>query len=110
MGTGSRYYRAALGQALGESQAIQQHQLAMIPIVEQQAESELKIMAAQQEKEIKYIETLSDVLKKFPGSQPQQVIYSQPASATTEKSKMNKNNLLIFAALGIIAYFLLKKR
>ena len=52
MGTGARYERAALGQALGESKGIQAHELAMIPIVEKQFESELEMERKKAEAEL----------------------------------------------------------
>lgn len=108
MGTGARYERAAYGQALGESKAIQEHTLAMIPIVEQQAESELRIQEAARKAEVKYIETLSDVMGKMPGAKPQGVTYVQPPAAAPAESAPSKSMILLIAA-GIAIWFYFKR-
>ncbi len=104
MGTGARYYRAALGQSMAEAEALQKHQLAMIPITEKQAESELELQKKALEFEKERIETLTEVISRAPGMNPQQIVYAQQAPPPPEKSFIEKN--LNFIVIGVIAWLL----
>jgi len=105
MGTGARYERAAYGQALGEARAIQEHQLAMIPIVKEQAEMELGIQKLKFEQEIEQTKTLNLLAQQL---EPDPVLLSAPSIVAQEKPAANK--FLIIAGLAALAYFLLRKK
>lgn len=101
MGSGARMERMAYGQVVGETKAIQEHQLAMIPVMKKQAEMELGIREAAFEQEIEQTEKinlLSQQLQLDPVLVPAQV-----------KAKPDSANYLIYAGLAILAYFLARK-
>jgi len=100
MGTGARYERAAYGQARGEAAAIQEHQLAMIPIIKEQAEVQFEIQEkkfAQEIEQTKAINLLAQQLQPDPILVPAAQVKPGPA------------NYLVYAGLAIMAYFLLRK-
>jgi len=102
MGTGARYERAAYGQALGEARAIQEHQLAMIPIMKEQAEVQFEIQEkifAQEISQTKELNLLAQQLQPDPVFLPADVAQVESGPA----------NYLVYAGLAIMAYFLLRK-
>ena len=102
MGSGARAERVAYGQVLGEAKAMQEHQLAMIPIMKEQAEMELgirDIAFAQEVEQTKSMNLLSQQLQPDPVLVPVQVPLSDPGS---------KNLLLV--GLAILAFFLIMKK
>ena len=103
MGSGARAERMAYGQVLGEAKAMQEHTLAMIPIMKEQAEMELGIREigfAQELEQTKKMNLLSQQL------QPDPVLIPVGVTATKPKS----SDYLIYAGLAALAYFLLRKR
>lgn len=103
MGSGARMERMAYGQVLGESRAIQEHQLAMIPIMKEQAEMEMgirEIAFAQEIEQTKKMNLLSQHL------QPDPVLI--PARVTEMKPK--SSDYLIYAGLAALAFFMLRKK
>jgi len=103
MGTGARYERAAYGQALGEARAIQQHQLAMIPIMREQAEVELEIQEQKYAMDIKQTEKLNLLAQQL---QPDPVLV--PSDVTQKKSV--PKNLFVYAGLAALAFIFLRKK
>lgn len=101
MGTGARAYRAVKG----ESQALLEHLTAMIPVQEQQAESELKIRQAAFEQELAQAEKMGLLSQKLSAAQTQPVYVTQ--TTEPEQAKPNYTWLII---IGIIAIFLIKKK
>lgn len=109
MGSGTTAYRIALGEAL----AIQEHQLAMIPIMKEQAESMIPVMKEQaaagleiREKEFalelqqtKEMNLLSQQLQPAPILVPAGIAQAEPGPT----------NNLVYAGLAALAYFLLRK-
>ena len=102
MGTGARYERAAYGQALGEARAIQEHQLAMIPIMQQQSEMELGIRAEAYKQEFEQTKKLGLLSLQL---QPETVLMPSPVTEIKTKS-----NYLIYAGLAALAYFFMRSK
>lgn len=105
MGSGARAERMAYGQVIGETKAMQEHQLAMIPIMKEQAEMELdirEIAFAQEIEQTKKMNLLSQQL------QPDPVL--MPARVTDTKPKPKSSDYLIYAGLAALAYFMLRKK
>lgn len=105
MGSGARAERVAYGQVLGEAKAMQEHQLAMIPIMKEQAEMELGIKEQQFEMEVeqtKAMNLLSQQLQPDPVLLPaSQMIASAPTGDPGSKN-------LLYVGLAILAYLLFK--
>lgn len=102
MGSGARAERMAYGQVVGEAKAMQEHTLAMIPIMKEQAEMELGIreMAyAQEVEQTKAMNLLSTQLQPDPIF----MAASAPAPSGGPGSKS-----LLYVGLAILAYFLFK--
>jgi len=102
MGTGARYERAAYGQARGEAKAIQEHQLAMIPIMKEQTEMQLELRGKAFEQELeqtKQMNLLSQQLQPDPILMPAQVTDEGPGS---------KN--LVFVGVAILILFLIMRK
>jgi len=104
MGSGARAYRIALGQAEAETKAMQDHQLAMIPIMREQAEMELGIREKAFALEIEQSKQMNLLSQKL-YSAPQPVL--MPAQATSE-GPGSKN--LVYLGLAILAYFLFLRK
>lgn len=99
MGSGARAYRTMMG----ESQAIQEHQLAMIPIMKQQAEIQLEIQEkafVQELEQTKRMNLLSQQLQPEPVLVPAKKAVTKPVTT----------NYLIYAGLAALAFFLLRKK
>lgn len=98
MGSGTTAYRIALGETL----AIQEHQLAMIPIMKEQAEMELGIREkkfAMEIEQTKEMNLLSQQLQPAPILVPAGIAPAEPGPA----------NYLVYAGLAALAYFLSRK-
>lgn len=112
MGSGARAERMAYGQLLGESRAIQEHQLAMLPIMQKQAEMEMELGLKQAEvglelREKAFVQELEQTKQLNLLSlqlQPEPIL--MPAEVAETKPKMA--NYLIYAGLAALAYFLLR--
>ena len=107
MGTAKRYHQMLTAESL----SMQAHQLAMIPIMEKQAEMELEVREkafAQELKQTKQMGLLAQKLQPEPEPifQPEPVII--PADVTDTKPA--KTSYLIYAALAAGAYFFLRKK
>ncbi|MBA7518473.1 hypothetical protein ES705_10543 [subsurface metagenome] len=103
MGSGSRARRVAYGQLKGESMAIQEHQLAMLPITQKKAEMELELrekMFVQELEQTKQMNLLALQLQPEPIFMPAEVAETKPVT----------KNYLIYAALAALAFFLLRKK
>ena len=103
MGSGARAERVAYGQVLGEAKAMQEYQLAMIPIMKEQAVMELgirDIAFAQEIEQTKAMNLLSQQLQPVP----------DPVLMTAVIEKKSKSaDYLIYAVLGFLAYTFLRK-
>jgi len=87
---------------LGEATAIQEHQLAMIPIMKEQTEMQLEMQEKAFEQELeqtKQMNLLSQQLLPGPVLVPAEKPVEKPAAA----------NYLIYAGLAALAFFLLRK-
>jgi len=109
MATGSRAYRVMRG----ESKAIQEHQLAMLPIMQKQAEMEMELGLKQAEvglelrekafeQELVQTKQLNLLALQL---QPEPVL--MPAEVTETKPVEKK--YLVYAALAVLAFFFLRK-
>lgn len=99
MGSGERQYRIALG----EAKAMQEHQLAMIPIMQEQSEIQLEIREKEFEQRIeqtKQMNLLSQQLQPAPILMPADVNQVEPG----------QKNYLIYAGIAILAFYLLRKK
>lgn len=105
MGTGARYYRAALGQTRGESVAIQEHEEAMIPIMQERAEAEFEIQGLAFAQQIEQAESLYLLAKRFEdqGQQPVFVPRSPAAVPPPAESKY-----LTYIGLAVLMWYLWK--
>jgi hypothetical protein len=102
MGSGARAYRAAAG----EGRAIRQHIEAMIPITEQQAESEMMIRQKAFEQELRQAEAMGLLSQRFSGvTQPVFV----PGTPDQAADQAGKPNIMLYAILGILAILFFKK-
>jgi len=104
MGSGQKMYRMALGAAQGEAAAIQEHEKAMIPIMQEQAEVQLDISSRafeQQIEQAKRLSTLVDELDKKAGATTQPIYVTQEAPA-------QKTNYMLYAGIAIVAFIFLK--
>lgn len=86
MGSGDRTYRTLAG----ESKAIQEHQLAMLPIMQQQFEQEFA--------QIEKLNLLALQLQPEPILVPSEVTETKPAAS----------KYLVYAGLAALAYFFLR--
>lgn len=95
-------YKLAYGQTVGQARGIQEHTLAMIPIMKEQAEMELGLQQQKFEQEIKQTKAmnlLSQQLEPDPVFLPAQVIEDKPVSSS----------YLIYAVIAFLAYTFLRK-
>ena len=99
MGSGDRAYR----QMKGEAMAIQEHQLAMIPIMQQQTEMQLEMRKLTFEQELEQTEKLNLLAMQL---QPEPILI--PADVTETKPVEKK--YFVYAALAALAFFLLRKK
>jgi len=99
MGSGDRAYRTLLG----EAKAIQEHQLAMIPIMQQQTEMQLEMRGEAFEQELEQTKKMSLLSLQL---QPEPILM---ASEVTETKPVEKK-YLVYAGLAALAYFLLRKK
>jgi len=97
MGSGDRAYR----QMKGEAMAIQEHQLAMIPIMQQQTEMQLEMRKLTFEQELEQTEKLNLLAMQL---QPEPILI--PADVTETKPVEKK--YLVYAALAALAYFFMR--
>ena len=104
MGSGANAYQITYGQTLGEAKAIQEHQLAMIPIVQKQAEMELDIKEKSFALEVEQAKQLNLLAQQL---QLQSQSVTVPAQ-TPDSGPGSKN--LVYIALAILACFLIMKR
>jgi len=118
MGSGDRAYRIGLG----EGRAIQEHEIAMIPIVKQRGEAEIGILKTQAEMElemgqrafeqqIEQAEQLDLLANRISDAQPIQPAYAVtmpvPSSPPPPaKPALSKN--LIYAGLALGAFLFLR--
>jgi len=113
MGSGATAQRIAYGQALGEAQAIQEHQLAMIPIVQKQAEMELEIKEksfALEVEQAKQLNLLAQQLHAQEVQQAQQAQQAQQVLVPVQETEGPGSKNLVYIALAILACFLIMKR
>lgn len=97
MGSGDRAYRMALGEAL----AIQEHQLAMIPIMQEQAEMELGVKEKVFELELEQTKQLSLLAQQL---QPEPIF----VAADVTETKPEASKYLVYAGFAALAYFFLR--
>lgn len=97
MGSGGRAYRTLKGESL----AIQEHQIAMIPIMQQQTEMQLEMREKAFELELEQTEKMNLLSMKL---QPSPIYI--PAETKLEKPMESK--YLIYAGLAALAYFFLR--
>lgn len=101
-------YKIAYGQTIGQARAIQEHQLAMIPIMKEQAEMELSLREKQfavEIEQVKQMNLLAQKLKPAPQLQPAPILI--PAGDEVSE-KPATNDYLIYAGLAALAFFLLR--
>ena len=103
MGSGSTAYRITKGQSQGQIE----HELAMIPIREAQATSDLGIRKLAFEQELDQAEAMNLLSQKFTGQQAQPVFAPPPV---TEVSQGEQPNYTILIILGIVAVLFFKKK
>src|SRR4030042_4640807 len=103
MSTGSKTYRATLGGGLAESEVIQKHALAMIPIEKQQAEAALEISQKKFEVEYEQAKKMNLLADQLSGTD--QPVYVTQAAEQAAAPK----NYLMYAGLGLLAFLLLRK-
>lgn len=107
MGSGARMERMAFGQTTGEAKAFQAHQLAMIPIMQQQSEMELEVLEkkfAMEIEQTKEMSLLSQQLQPEPILMPAQIT----SAAGPAEGPGSKN--LVYAGLAILVYFLFLRK
>lgn len=109
MGSGATAQSVAYGQASGEAMAIQEHQLAMIPIMQEQTEMQLELRQKAFEQELEQTEKMNLLTVKL---QPEPILV--PAEATgimgIMETKPAASKYLIYAGLAILAYLFLGKK
>lgn len=101
MGSGATAQRITFGATRGEALAMQQHEQAMIPILQEKGEMELELQKkafGQQLEQTKELQLLAD---KFTVNEKQQPIFVPGTPAA-------KPNYLIYVAMAVGAYFLLR--
>lgn len=106
MGSGARMERMAFGQTTGEAKAFQAHQLAMIPIMQQQSEMELEVLEkkfAMELEQTKEMSLLSLQLQPEPILMPARITPSEGPAVPGSKN-------LVYAGLVALAYFFLRKK
>jgi len=96
MGSGGRAYRVLSGESL----AIQEHQLAMIPIMQQQTEMQLEMREKAFEQELEQTKKINLLAQQL---QPEPVFVPRTAIAEPPPAK---SKYLIYAGLAGLAYFL----
>lgn len=100
MGSGDRAYRTLLG----ESKAIQEHQLSMIPIMQQQTEMQLEMRAKAFEQELKQTKKMNLLALQL---QPEPLILAGELTGEVTETKPAISKL-VYAGLAALAYFLLR--
>ena len=103
MGSGSRQYRISLGATQGQAKGIQDHQLAMIPIMQKQAEMQLEMQEKVFEQELEQTKQMNLLAMQL---QPEPIL--MPAEVT--ETKPIEKKYLVYAALAVLAFFLLRKK
>ena len=103
MGSGSRQYRISLGATAGQAKAMQDHQLAMIPIMKEQTEMQLEMREKAFEQELEQTKQMNLLAMQL---QPKPILV--PAEVT--ETKPIEKKYLIYAGLAVLAYFLLRKK
>lgn len=107
MGTGARYQRAALGQTRGESLGIQEHEKAMIPIMQEQAEVDLGIQGLAFAQQLEQTEALYLLAKRFE-DQGQQPVFVPRSPAAKPPSAAQTSNYMLYIGLAVLAWYLWK--
>lgn len=101
MGSGSTAYRVAIGEAM----AIQAHEKAMIPIIEQRGEMELELQARQFEQKYAQSEKLGTLPDQIEAAERAMV---QPVFMATTTAAPAIPKKVIFAAIAIGIYLFLR--
>lgn len=103
MGSGSRAYRITKGQSRGQIE----HELAMIPVQEQQAVAELEIRQAVFEQELKQAEAMNLLSQKInrPSTQP---IFVESTGAGPVADQKEPNYLFIIVIGAALLWYLKK--
>ena len=102
MGARSKAYNFQMALLEGESVKMQEHQLAMIPIMKEQAEVQLELKEkafAQEIEQTRQINLLAQQLQPEPILMPAKVTETKPAG----------KEYLIYAGLAVLAFFFLRK-
>lgn len=110
MGTGARYQRAALGQTRGESAGIQEHTLAMIPIMQEQAEVELEIKSKAFAQELEQAKELYLFAQRYEDQGKQQPVFVSAATSAAKPPAAKSSSYMLYIGLAVLAWYFLKGR
>lgn len=102
MGIGKQAY----AQTLGESTALREHAIGMIPILEKQAASELDIRQKVFEQEIAQAKEMNLLAEKFDRQTAQQPVFVQAQAAEPAPEA----NYIPIIVLGILVILYLRKK